>query len=218
MNVTIRNNFEHDLEKLQHDLIKMGGAVEQAIQLALEALRKQDVDLAEKILQDDDIIDNLELDIEEKCMRLLARQQPMAKDLRIIGTGLKIVTDLERIADHAGDIAKITKQIAGEPYIKPLIDIPKMAEAAQKMVRMSLDAYVSHNMELAERVLEADDEVDNMYYAVYKELLQIMIQDQTVINQATGLLFIVSYLERIADHATNIAEWVIYMLTGKIIS
>ena len=139
----------------------------------------------------------------------------MATDLRILGTGLKITTDLERIGDHAFDIAKIAVEIGAEPLIKPLVDIPQMAELAQAMLQDCLQAYLNLDVQLAEKVIRDDDKVDQLYLQVYRDLLNYMIDDPTTINQATQLLFVARYLERIADHSTNVAEWVIYLVTGE---
>jgi len=189
--------------------------VRDAIQNAVQSLARQDVELARQVMTGDDIIDQLEIDIEDKCMVLIARQQPMARDLRIIGTGLKITTDLERMGDHAYDIANVTLRLANQPLIKPLVDIPRMANMAQKMLSDSLEAYVTLDITLAEQICQADDEVDNLYQQVFRELLTFMMEDPRTITQATQLIFVARYLERIADHTTNIAEWTIYLVTGQ---
>ncbi|WP_050769620.1 MULTISPECIES: phosphate signaling complex protein PhoU [Sporomusaceae] len=193
----------------------MGNAVAMAIEDAVQSLAKQDVNLARKVIEGDDIIDKMEVDIEDKCMVLIARQQPLARDLRIISTGLKITTDLERIGDHAYDIANVTLRLAHQPLIKPLVDIPRMAGMAQKMLHNALEAYFKLDITLAEQVCLADDEVDNLYQQIFRELLTYMMEDPRTISQATQLIFVGRYLERIADHATNIAEWVIYLVTGQ---
>ncbi|MDF2876664.1 MAG: phoU, partial [Sporomusa sp.] len=172
-------------------------------------------ELARRVMDFDDIIDQMEVDIEDKCMVLIARQQPMARDLRVIGTGLKITTDLERMGDHAYDIAKITLGLANQELIKPLVDIPRMAQMSQKMLKDALDAYTTLDIPLAEQVCLNDDEVDDLYYQVFRELLTYMMEDPKTITQATQLIFVARYLERIADHATNIAEWTIYLVTGQ---
>ncbi len=210
-----RKSFVSSLEDLRADLLRMGAAVERAIHDAVKSLVNRDQALAERVVQGDDAIDQLELDIESQCLSLLALQQPMAKDLRVIGTALKVITDLERMADHAVDIAQVTIALHGQRLIKPLIDVPRMAELAQAMVRKSLDAYVDENVEAARAVIEADDEVDHLYAQVFRELLLIMMENPRSIEQATHLLLVAQYLERIADHATNLGEWVIYMVTGE---
>ncbi|EAX47263.1 phosphate uptake regulator, PhoU [Thermosinus carboxydivorans Nor1] len=210
-----RQSYDQELEALRQELLRMGNAVAMAIEDAVQSLAKQDVNLARKVIEGDDIIDKMEVDIEDKCMVLIARQQPLARDLRIISTGLKITTDLERIGDHAYDIANVTLRLAHQPLIKPLVDIPRMAGMAQKMLHNALEAYFKLDITLAEQVCLADDEVDNLYQQIFRELLTYMMEDPRTISQATQLIFVGRYLERIADHATNIAEWVIYLVTGQ---
>lgn len=213
--MTVRHNYDLALEGLRQDILAMGNAVSQAISDAIQSLARQDTVLARKVLEGDDLIDQMEIDIEDKCMVLIARQQPMARDLRVLGTGLKITTDLERIGDHAYDIANITLRLADQPLIKPLVDIPRMAALAQIMLKNSLEAYVDLNIALAEQVCQADDEVDGIYNQIFRELLTYMMEDPKTISQATQLIFVARYLERIADHTTNIAEWSIYLVTGQ---
>jgi len=193
----------------------MGARVGRAIEQAMESLEKKDLKLAKQIMAADDDVDQMEIDIEDKCMVLIARQQPMAKDLRIIGTGLKITTDLERVGDHAYDIANIAIEIGDKPLIKPLIDLPRMSVLALKMLNDSLAAYTNLDISLAEQVCIDDDAVDDIYHQTVRDLLTYMMEDPTTISQATQLLFVARYLERMADHATNIAEWVIYLVTGQ---
>jgi len=213
--MTTRHNYDQELEGLRGEILKMGEAVSVAITEAVQSLAKQNVELARKVIANDDIIDKMEIDIEDHCMVLIARQQPLARDLRIIGTGMKIATDLERMGDHAYDIASVTLRIANQPLLKPLVDIPRMAEMAQKMLNDALTAYVNLDTQLAEKVCHADDDVDNLYQQVFRELLTYMIEDPRTISQATQLIFVGRYLERVADHATNIAEWIIYLATGQ---
>lgn len=210
-----RAGFENALRELQQDILRMGSLVEEAIARTIQALTRQDVELAQEVIDGDAVIDDLELEIEDKCMKLIATQQPMAKDLRKIGTAFKIVTDLERMGDYASDIAKVTQRIAGQPFVKPLIDIPRMAELAQKMVKESLDSYVRQDVDLALSMAKADDLVDHLHAQVLRELLTYMMADPKTIEQGTYLLFVSRYLERIADHATNIGERVLYLVTGK---
>ncbi len=215
MSIT-RQSYDHELENLRSDISEMGNLVGLAIGEAVKALATQNIDLASKIMAGDDIIDAIEVDIEDKCMVLIARQQPLARDLRIIGTGLKITTDLERIGDHAFDIAKIAIKVAESgPLVKPLVDLPRMADMAQKMLKESLEAYINLDITLAEQVCQADDSVDDIYQQIFRELLTYMMEDPRTISQATQLIFVARYLERVADHATNIAEWVIYLVTGQ---
>ncbi len=211
----MRTEYTEQLKNLKVKLIKMGSLVQQIIEESLVALLDQDMEKARKIYQLDDRIDELELEIETECMRLIALQQPMAKDLRVIGTILKAITDLERMGDHAVNIAKQTEIIGEEPFVKPLVDIPRMAHLAEDMVAKALDAFIKEDVELAREVAHDDDAVDDLYESIYIELLEMMIHDQKIIKQAINLLFIGRFLERIADHATNIGERVIYMVTGE---
>lgn len=210
-----RQGFDNALRELQQDILRMGSLVEEAIALSIQSLVRQDEELARKVLDGDAVIDDLEMQIEEKCIRLIATQQPMAKDLRKIGVGFKIIGDLERMADHACDIARTTMRIGNEPFIKPLIDIPRMAEITQKMVKDSLDAYVQEDVDLAQAMTRDDDLVDHLHSQIFRELLTYMMEDPHTIRQSTYLLFISRYLERIADHATNIGERVVYLVTGE---
>jgi len=213
--LSTRHTFDRALEELQQEILRMGSLVEQAIYNAVHSLATQDVNLAEQVIKGDRLIDQMELDIEDKCLKLIATQQPIAIDLRKISTGFKIITDLERMADHSVDIARITRRLAGQPLIKPLVDIPRMAALAQQMVKDGLDAYVKGDVELARTLNAKDDEVDHIYSQIFRELLTYMMEDPRTITQATYLLFVGRYIERIADHATNIAERVIYLVTGE---
>jgi len=207
--------FHGELKGLQQEILRMGSMVEEAIDRAVTSLKNQDAQLALQVRAGDEAIDDMELEIEDRCVKLIATQQPMAKDLRKISVAFKIITDLERMADYASDIAKSTIKISKEPLIKPLIDIPRMAKLTQKMVKDSLDSYVNEDVQLAESLAAADDEVDSLHSQVLRELLTYMMEDPKTIHQATHLTFVSRYLERIADHATNIGERVIYMVTGK---
>lgn len=210
----VRETFNGQLKDLQQQIIRMGSLVEEAIAGSVTALKTQDTALAQRIIDEDDRIDYYYVQIDDQCLKLIATQQPMAKDLRKIITGLKIISDLERMADHAVDIAKIAIQISHEPLIKPLIDIPRMSEYAQKMVKNCLDAYVKEDVTLAESVGVDDDLVDHLHNQIFRELLTYMMEDQKNIKQATHLLFVSRFLERIGDRATNIGEAVIYLVTG----
>jgi len=210
-----RHWFDKELELLHSELMKMAGMVEESIDNTILALKKQDVDLARKIFRNDDIIDKMEQTIEKRCVMLIARQQPLAKDLRTISTVLKIITDMERIADHSADIAEITIRMANQKYIKPLIDLPKMAELAKRMVEKSIDAYVKQDVELAKEVCESDNEVDDLFFKIVLELTSLIKIDVQTAEQAVDLMFVAKYLERMADHATNIGEWVIFNVTGE---
>jgi phosphate transport system protein len=207
--------FEKKMSILLENLHQMGSLVEEAIARSIQALKSQDLQLAEAVIGGDDAIDRLELEIEEKCLEVIATQQPMAKDLRRVATLFKMVNDLERMADYATDIAKITTRIGSEPLIKPLVDIPRMAYLSQKMVKQSLDAYVREDVQLALAVAQDDDEVDHLHGQIFRELLTIMMENPRTITQATSLLFVSRWLERISDHATNIAEEVVFLVSGE---
>ena len=209
-----RENFHRLLDETQRDVLRMGGLVEEAIVKAVDALGRSDVQAAEDILRFDDYIDDLNVLIETNCLNLLALQQPMASDLRTIAAMLDIIIDLERIGDHACDIAQITKYLAGEPPLKPLIDIPQMAAKATEMLRESLDAFSQRDASIAHKVPEKDDEVDRLYRAVFKELIGFMAADAKAIKRGSNLILVALYLERIADHSTNICERVVYMVEG----
>lgn len=210
-----RSSFHAELQNLQDEILKAGSLVEKMINEAVNSLKEQDQELATKIVAEDDQVDQLTLAIENQCFRLLALQQPMARDLRAIGTALKISTDLERMADHAVDIARVTLRIGNEPLIKPLLDLPRMSETARQMVRESLLAYVRQDVDLAYTMIKRDDDIDHLYAQIFRELLVYMLEDPRTIPQATQLLFVGLHLERVADHATNLGEWVIYMVTGE---
>ncbi|OPX84100.1 MAG: hypothetical protein A4E53_03875 [Pelotomaculum sp. PtaB.Bin104] len=210
-----RTTFDQALSELQQDILRMGFYVEEAISKAVESLIRQDIELARSVIDGDALIDIQELQIEDKCMKLIATQSPMAKDLRRIAAGLMIIIDLERIADLACDIARSASRLCDQPLFKPLIDIPRMAELAQKMVKEALDAYVREDAQLA-MVMAAEDELmDGLHNQVLRELLLCMMVDPAITNQATALLFVNRHLERIADHATNIGERVVYLVTGE---
>ncbi|MBZ4663786.1 MAG: phoU [Caloramator sp.] len=211
----MREHLDQQLTRLNHDLIKMGAMVETIIDKAVTSLKNQDLELAKSIYTEDDAIDEMELKIEKDCLNLIVLQQPMAKDLRRIASALKIITDLERIGDHAVNIAKITLEIGNEPLMKPLIDIPKMAEIAQNMIKLSLDAFVNQDIELAKRAAEMDQQVDDLYDTVINEVFKYIQKDSKFLNQGIKLLFVGRYLERVADHTTNICERIIYMVTGE---
>ncbi|TXK86150.1 phosphate signaling complex protein PhoU [Paenibacillus sp. N3.4] len=210
-----RPGFHQSLVLLQKELLDMGGSVQKLILSSVESLAKLDEKLAQQVINNDDLIDDYLTNIDELCLRLIALQQPMASDLRIIGTALKLAIDLERIADHAVDIAKITIRFAGEELVKPLEVIPQMAEIAIEMLHESLLAYTERDVHRAAALAEKDDRVDKLYSTVMQELMGLMSSDYNRNRQLTHLLFVAHYLERVADHTTNIGEGVIYMVTGK---
>lgn len=210
-----RKGFDIELQELNNDILRMGSVVEKQIYLSIDALVKQDEAMADQVINNDDIVDNLQREIEDKCIKLIAKEQPLATDLRAIFTTTKIVTDLERMADHAVDIGKIAKRLKNENYIKELIDIPRMGNIVRDMIKQSLDAYVNANADKAYDVCKMDDEIDEIYKNIFNELIPMMTRDQKVITQATQFLFICKFLERVADHVTNICEWTIYLVTGE---
>lgn len=211
-----RTDYDRDLRMLQDDLLMMGNMVEKAIARALDALRNRDLEAANDVIREDDIIDQKQTEIEERCIDLIATQQPLAGDLRILVTALHLCGELERMGDYAEGIAKISVMMGDEPPLKPLIDIPRMAQKASDMVRRSLDAFVNRDVVAAMSVQSDDDEIDSLYEQVYRELLTYMLGDPSVIRRATHLLWAAHNIERIADRATNIAERVIYMVTGRV--
>jgi len=210
----MRSKFDTQLIELNDMLIEMGTLVETAIALATQALREQNVELAKTAIALEQEVDSKEKDIEALCLKLLLQQQPVATDLRMISAALKIITDMERLGDHAADISEITILLAGTPYIKKLEHIPQMAEATIKMVSKSIDAFVKKDLELAKAVIEYDDVVDALFVTVKRELIELIQADSANGEQALDLLMIAKYFERIGDHATNIAEWVVFSITG----
>jgi len=211
----MRSKFDEQLSQLNNMLIEMGTLIETAIALATQALREQDIRLAKKVVEYDQEIDQKEQDVEALCLKLLLRQQPVARDLRLVSSALKMITDMERIGDQAADIAEITIMLAGTPYVKKLEHIPQMAQATVKMVTDSIDAFVKKNLELARSVIEYDDVVDDLFVAVRSDLIELIRADIAYGEQAMDLLMIAKYFERIGDHAVNIAEWVVFSITGR---
>jgi phosphate transport system protein len=212
----IRTTFHKKLREIQDDILAMGSMVSKAILRSVEALKNRDLDLAHQIITDDQKINNKRFEIEEKCIELIATQQPMASDLRIIVTVLNIITELERIGDYAVGIARIVIMIGDEPPLKPLIDIPRMAEQTVAMLRRSLDAFVNRDAEAAKKISAEDDLVDNLYDQVFRELLVFMAEDPKTITRATHLIWVAHNLERSADRVTNICERVVFVVTGKL--
>jgi len=213
-----KNYYDDELADLKKNLLEMANLVEEAINLAIESLVKQKVDLAEQVIQNDDKIDNMELDIEEQCLQMIALRQPIAKKLRIIGCGYKTVPDLERVGDQAVNIARASKYLATKDLVKPFIDLPRMAGIAQSMLKDGLEAYFTGNVELAKEVWLKDKIVDDLNKQIFRELLTFMMEDPHTISRATHIIFISTNIERIADHAKNLAERVIYIVNGERIS
>lgn len=209
--------FEKELVELKDKVLKLGSMVENAISNSIKSLVERDTKIATDTIDKDHEINALEVEIDEECIRLLALRQPRAGDLRLITTAMKITTDLERMGDLAVDICERALELNEEPQLKPYIDIPRMAEITQGMVRDALNAFVRRDSALARDVLMRDDMVDNLNWQVFNELLLFMIQDPKTISRAIKISFVSKYLERIADHATNVAEMVVYLVEGKII-
>lgn len=209
-----RTQFETELDGLRNSLLEMGAVADRMVANAIEALGGSDLILAERVILDDDAVDELDLQIETECMRLLALQQPMARDLRLIGTALKAITDLERIGDHAVDIAKVARKFSRAGFSRVLVDIPRLSECARAMLKQALEAFVRHDLNLVQNVVERDDEVDTLFHQYRDDIHAAMKQDPNVVVEASYLLFVCHYLERIADHAVNIAERVHYVETG----
>ncbi|MDR2007301.1 MAG: phosphate signaling complex protein PhoU [Acidaminococcales bacterium] len=211
----MRKNFTNDLKGLQSDLLAMGALVDGALHEALTALKNHDIQLAGKIIEHDSIIDEMQIAIEDKCLMLIALQQPLATDLRILSTALKITIDLERIGDHAKNISEVTIEIGRQSLLKPLKDISAMTEKVRAMLKDALRAHLEMDTSLAEAVWRADDEVDDLCESLLRELLTGMASDPSTIHQAGQFLYIARCLERAGDHASNIAECVVFLATGQ---
>jgi phosphate transport system protein len=214
---THRLDLDRQLGQLQQEVVSLAGIVDKAIIRAVDALKRRDLAESQQVVHEDDYIDQKRYEIEERCIDLIATQQPMARDLRTIIALLHISVELERMGDYAEGISKISLMMGEEPPLKPLIDIPRMADKATQMLRDSLDSLVSRDVVKANQVWQDDDEVDALYDQVYRELLLFMIQGPQTIQKATYLLWTAHDLERIADRATNIAERVIFLVTGKMV-
>jgi phosphate transport system protein len=212
----LRETFEDQLRGLQDELLAMGALVDRAIERSIQALADGDVKMAQEIIDDDALINQAQREIEERCLVLIATQQPMASDLRVIASVSSIATELERMGDHAEGIGKITLLIADQPLLKPLIDIPRMAEKGRSMLRQQLEAFVRRDVEMARNSANGDEEVDALYDQIYRELLIFMMNDPRTISRATHLLWVAHNLERIADRTTNIGERVIFLVTGQV--
>ncbi len=208
---------EQELEKLKERILSMGGFVEEAIRKSMKSLVERERDLAIQVIDGDAIVNNYDVEIEEECIKFLALWQPTGSNLRFVTTAIKIITDLERMGDLAVDISERAMELLDEPPLKPYIDLPRMAEAAQKMLKDSLDSFVARDADLAIQVCASDDFVDNLNQQIFNELLLYMLKDPKNISRAVRLTYITKYLERIADHATNIAEMVVYLVRGKVI-
>jgi phosphate transport system protein len=213
----MQRHFHEELESLKQTLLAMGGLVEEQIRQVMRALVERDDALAQSVVERDQQVNAYDVEVDETCVNLLALHQPAAGDLRFITTAMKIVTDLERMGDQAVNIAQRVLELNQEPQLKPYIDLPRMAEKAQRMVKESLDAFVARDTELARRVCAEDSEVDALKEQIFRELLTFMMEDPRTIPRAIRLILISRFLERLADHATNIAEMVIYLVDAKMV-
>lgn len=211
----MRVMLDNELKAIHVDIIKMGTLIEKTIDETINALVDHDTEMAQRIIEGDDRFDRMELEIEGKCINVIARRQPVATDLRKLLSILKIVTDLERIADHCQDISKLTLDLAGKTYVKPLIDLPNMAKQVKKMVKMTIDCYIDEDVEKGKLICSDDDIVDDYYDMIFADLENIMKENPKEVRQCMDFMMIAKYFERMADHATNIAEWVIYGVEGK---
>ena len=208
-------HFQEELEQLKTRLLEMGGLAEDRVRSAVQALVERDASLVERVLAGDGPINQLHIEIDQRCFTLLALRQPMAVDLRAIVSAVKINTDLERVGDLAVNIAEAVRRYLRHPPVKELIDIPRMAEIAQRMLRHALDSYVRRDMDMAQGVLNEDDTLDALKTQVFRELLTYMLQDPSTIEPALDLILMSRHLERIGDHATNVAEDVIFMVSAR---
>ena len=213
----VRQVFQEQIRELLEDLLEMGRMVADSIDRSIEALARQDEDLANQVIEFDDEINALQHDIDEKCLVLIATQQPMAGDLRAILAVSNIAAELERIGDYTEGVARLAIKLSGKPFIKPLIDIPRMAEEGRRMLLTALEAFARQDVETARQIGKADDMVDALYDQIFRELLVIMMEEPKTITQATYLLWVAHNLERIADRTTNVAERVIFMDSGTIV-
>ncbi len=213
----IERHFERELERLGSEILRLGGLVEQAIDRSVRALVERDSSVARRVIEDDGAIDQLENEIDQLCTDLLALRQPIARDLRYITTALKITPDLERIADHAVNIAERALELNAEPPLKPLIDIPRLAGMARDMVHGSLEAFVRRDADAARAIIPRDDALDSLMEQIFRELLSFMIEDNHTITRAMRLIFVSKYFERIGDQATNVCEMVVYMVEGRVV-
>ena len=211
---TTRSSLDRELRAIEDDMLRMGELVNEAIQGSLRALAERDRGLAQQVVDGDAVINRLRFDIEEACLALMATQQPAASDLRTVVAAMNVVGDLERMADHAAGNARIVMRMGDEPLLKPLIDIPRMADVCRSMIRDSLQAFVRRDGERARQIAAMDDQIDGLYQQVFRELLSFMVEDPKTTSRALFLLFAAHNLERIGDRATNIAERVLFMTSG----
>ncbi len=211
----MRSRFDEQLALLNEELIEMGNIIESAIEISLTALIEKNIELAKRVVENDGEVDEMEKQIERRCLKLLLQQQPVARDLRLISSALKMITDMERIGDQAADISEITIRLKDQKYIKKLNHIPQMGKATIKMVKDSINAYVNRDLELAKSVIHYDDVVDDLFDIIKNEVIELIRENRDNGEQAVDFLMISKYLERIGDHAQNIAEWVYYSIEGE---
>ncbi len=210
-----RETYQRHLREIQDDVLVLGSMVEKALERSMQALKQRDLKMAKQVVDDDRDVNMKRFNIEERVLNIMSTQAPMASDLRIMLATLSIITDLERMADHAAGNAKIAIMIGDEPPLKPLIDLPRMNEKVIEMLRRSLDAFINHDAEAARNLVHEDDEIDNLYDQVFRELLTFMMEDPRTITRATRLIWVGHNLERTGDRVTNICERVVFMVTGK---
>jgi phosphate transport system protein len=213
--MSARVTFQEAKAQLDQEILRMGVLVEESLGKAIRCLVEQNVELAEKIIAEDEAINNMELEIEDRCIVLIATEQPVASDLRRLVTGMKIVTQLERMGDHSVHIAKGAIRLSREPYMKPLIDLPRMGELCTRMIREALTAFIQCDARKAEEVAKLDEQVDDLHDQVMREVFTYMMENNAHIRQSISLLFVSRFLERFADHVTNICEWIVYNVSGK---
>ncbi|MCI1943842.1 phosphate signaling complex protein PhoU [Clostridium luticellarii] len=210
-----RSAFDSALQEIHNDVLRMGSMVEKQIHQCIESLVNQDEELAEQTIKNDDLVDALQREIEDKCIKLTGKEQPLAIDLRTIFTNSKLVMDLERMADHAVDIAKVTLRLKNEKYVKRLTDIPKMSNVVKDMIKVALDSYVQRDLEKAYEACKMDDKIDALFKKIFTDMIKVAEKDEGKANQIIQLVLVCKYLERIADRATNICEGTIYLVTGE---
>lgn len=215
MAATLRHHYHEELQSLQADVFAMGMHVLEMLDLSVQALMQQSGDLATRVIQMDDDADRMDLEIEQRCLHLLARQQPLGRDLRLIGSSLKIITDLERIGDFSVDIAKTARRMVEEVYLRPMVPIPGMTTAVKKIVYEALRAYMDLDLDRVHRAIQMDDAIDEDYDAIFTRLMREVQRDATLARQAIWFSHVIHFLERIADHSVNVAERVSYMITGE---
>lgn len=215
MTHSIRSHFDHELRSMQDNILRMGGLVDEAVQRSIRALAERDLALARQVVVDDFKVNDLRFKVENQCQALIATQQPTATDLRTIVAAMNIILDLERMADHAAGIAKITLKVGDQPLLTPLVDISRMADEARGMIRTALDAYVARDVDAAKSIAQRDDVVDELYHQVFRDLVNMIADDRAAINRGLHLLFAAHNLERIGDRSVNIAERAIYIASGE---